>query len=232
MQETTQPRLTHVPMDLHDPAIRDEVERALAGLSGMVAVRLVPGFERPIDELHALVVEDRSPKQVVRDVQSLLYARFDISIDHRVVSVVQLAEDDPLTTTGDGEVAPPRVALTRVSITQSANDASVTVVVTDSDGVEHVGTTASEVSGAGQRMAAGTATIQAVEDVVTATTTLTLAGLDQVRCGGVDVMLAVVEVRAARTMLTLTGSAVVRRGEIDAAARAVLDALNRVLQVG
>ena len=45
-------------------------------------------------------------------------------------------------------------------------------------------------------------------------------------------MLAVVEVRAARTMLTLTGSAVIRRGAIDAAARAVLDALNRVLQVG
>ena len=114
----------------------------------MVAVRLVPGFERPIDELHALVVEDRSPKQVVRDVQSLLYARFDLSIDHRVVSVVQLADDDPLTTV-DGETTPPRVALSRVSITQSANDASVTVVVTDSDGVEHVGTTASEVSGSG-----------------------------------------------------------------------------------
>ena len=231
MQDTSQPRLTHVPVDLHDPTVRDEVERALSGLSGMVAVRLVPGFERPIDELHALVVEDRSPKQVVRDVQSLLYARFDISIDHRVVSVVQLADDDPLTTV-DGETTPPRVALSRVSITQSASDASVTVVVTDSDGVEHVGTTASEVSGAGQRMAAGTATIQAVEGVVTATTTLTLAGLDEVRCGGVDVMLAVVEVRAARTMLTLTGSAVIRRGAIDAAARAVLDALNRVLQVG
>lgn len=230
MHDTAQPRLMHVPVDLHDPSHREQVERALAALSGMVAVRLVPGFERPIDELHALVVEDRAPKQVVRDIQSLLYTRFDISIDHRVVSVVQLAEDDPLATAG-GEAAPPRVALTRVSITQSASDASVTVVVTDDEGVEHVGTTASEVSGAGQRMAAGSATIQAVEDVVAAATTLTLAGLDQVRCGGVDVMLAVVEVRAARTALTLTGSAVIRRGEVDAAARAVLDALNRVLQM-
>ena len=230
MSETTQPQGVASPPDLHDPTRRHEVERALAGLSGMVAVRLVPGFERPIDELHALVVEDRTPKQVVRDVQSLLYTRFDLSIDHRVISVVQLSEDDPLTNV-DAEAAPARVALTRVSITQSASDASVSVVVTDSDGVEHVGTTASEVSPAGQRMAAGTATIQAVDDVLAPATTLTLSGLDQVRCGGVDVMLAVVEVRAARTMLTLTGSAVVRRGEIDAAARAVLDGLNRVLQI-
>lgn len=219
-----------MPMDLHDPAQRGEVERALAGLAGMVAVRLVPGFDRPIDELHALVVEDRAPKQVVRDVQSLLYARFDISIDHRVISVVQLAEDDPLAT-AEGSVPASRVALTRVSLTQSASDASVSVVVTDGDGVEHVGTTASEVTPQGQRMAAGAATIRAVDDVLAPATTLTLAGLDQVACGGVDVMLAVVEVRAARTMLTLTGSAVVRRGEIDAAARAVLDALNRVLQL-
>lgn len=231
MNETAQAQGTNTPVDLHDPTQRHDVERALAGLAGMVAVRLVPGFERPVDELHALVVEDRSPKQVVRDVQSLLYTRFDLSIDHRVISVVQLSEDDPLTRIDDA-TTPPRVALTRVSITQSASDASVSVVVTDNDGIEHVGTTASEVSPAGQRMAAGTATIQAVDDVLAPATTLTLSGLDQVRCGGVDVMLAVIEVRAARTMLTLTGSAVVRRGEIDAAARAVLDGLNRVLQMG
>lgn len=196
----------------------------------MVAVRLVPGFDRPIDELHALVVEDRSPKQVVRDVQSVLYTRFDISIDHRVISVVQLAEDDPLAT-GAGE-STPRVALTRVSLTQSSSDASVTVVVTDNDGVEHLGAVESEVTAAGQRLAAGTATMQAVDDILAPATSLSLAGLDLVHCGGADVMLSVIEVRAARTMLTLTGSAVVRRGEIDAAARSVLDALNRVLQMG
>jgi hypothetical protein len=231
VNETAQPEVRGVPVDLHDPTQRADVERALAALAGMVAVRLVPGFDRPVDELHALVVEDRSPKQVVRDVQSLLYTRFDISIDHRVISVVQLAEDDPLTNV-DEEQTPPRVALTRVSITQSARDASVTVVVTDSDGVEHVGTTSSEVTPAGQRMAAGAATIQAVDDVVAPATSISLAGLDEVQCGGIDVVLAVIEVRAARTMLTLTGSAVVRRGEIDAAARAVLDALNRVLHLG
>lgn len=231
MNETVQEQGSHVSMDLHDPLQRAEVERALAGLAGMVAVRLVPGFDRPVDELHALVVEDRSPKQVVRDIQSMLYTRFDLSIDHRVISVVQLAEDDPLAA-DDDDAAAPRVALTRVSLTQSSADATITVVVTDNDGVEHVGTTASDVTPAGQRLAAGSATIQAVDDVVAPATTLSLAGLDQVQCGGVTVMLAVIEVRAARTMLTLTGSAVVRRGEIDAAARAVLDALNRVLQLG
>lgn len=217
-------------MDLHDPEQRSEVERALEALNGMVAVRLVAGFERPVDELHALVVEDRAPKQVVRDIQSLLYTRFDLSIDHRVVSVVQLAEDDPIASAESGH--PARVALTRVSLTQSSSSATVTVVVTDDDGLEHVGSSDSDVSVPGQRAAAGAATMQAVEDVIAPATTLTLAGLDQVRCGGVEVVLAVVDVRASRTQVTLTGSAVVRRGEIDAVARAVLDALNRILHIG
>lgn len=217
-------------MDLHDPEQRSEVERALEALNGMVAVRLVAGFERPVDELHALVVEDRSPKQVVRDIQSLLYTRFDLSIDHRVISVVQLAEDDPIAS-AVGE-HPARVALTRVSVTQAASHASVTVVVTDDDGGEHVGSTDCDVTPASQRSAAGAATMQAVEEVVAPATSLTLAGLEQVRCGGADVILAVVEVRAARTQLVLTGSALVRRGEIDAVARAVLDALNRILRIG
>lgn len=217
-------------IDLHDPDQRGEVERALESLNGMVAVRLVAGFERPVDELHALVVEDRSPKQVVRDIQSVLYTRFDLSIDHRVISVVQLAEDDPIASAG-GE-HPARVALTRVSVTQSASQATVMVVVTDDEGIEHVGSTDSDVTPAGQRTAAGAATMQAVSDVVAPATSLTLSGLEQVRCGGADVVLAVVEVRAARTQLLLTGSAVVRRGEIDAVARAVLDALNRILRIG
>lgn len=231
MNDTASPEVVRAPLDLHDPAQRAEVEGALAALPGMVAVRLVPGFERPVDELHALVVEDRAPKQVVRDIQSVLYTRFDLSIDHRVVSVVQLAEDDPLTGhDDDGDVTPPRVALTRVSMTQSTTDASVSVVVTDDEGVEHVGTVTCDVTAASQRHAAGNATMQAVADLVVPSTALTLTGIDEVSCGGVDVVLAVVEVRAARTMLTLTGSAVVRRGPIDAGARAVLDALNRVLQ--
>lgn len=214
--------------DLHDPEQRAEIERALEALAGMVAVRLVAGFERPVDELHALVTEDRSPKQVVRDIQSLLYTRFDLNIDHRVISVVQLSADNPVMSAHGP--AGHRVALSRVSITQSSSDASITVVVSDDDDVEHVGTTASDVSPAGQRQAAGIATLQAVEDLLAPATTLSLNGLELLRCGGADVVLAVVEVRAARTQLTLTGSAVVRRGEVDAAARSVLDAINRVLQ--
>lgn len=216
-------------LDLHDPSQRASVERALEGLTGMVAVRLVPGFERPVDELHALVTDDRSPKQVVRDIQSLLYTRFDLSIDHRVVSVVQLAEDDPIVSATVQHV-PPRVVLTRTSVTQSMAEATVTVVLTDGDGNEHSGLAAGDVSPASQRSGAGRATLAALAEMLPESTTVSLADLDLVQCGGVDIVVAVLEVRSARTDVVVTGSSGVRRGEVDAACRAVLNGLNRMLQ--
>lgn len=215
-------------MDLHDPAQRAEIESALEDLQGMVAVRLVPGFERPVDELHALVAGDRAPKQIVRDVQSLLYTRFDLNIDHRVISVVQLEQDDPIA--GATEDAPSRVALSRVAITQSPQDTSVTVVLTDTEGIEHVGQV-DHVAINRQQHAAALATIEAVQDLVGKHTLLALAGLEVLRVGGVEAALATIDVRAERSQVALVGSAAVRRGDVDAVARAVLDALNRILQV-
>ena len=49
-----------VSTDLHDPAQRAEVERALTTVPGVLGARLVAGFEREVDELHVLTTLDRS----------------------------------------------------------------------------------------------------------------------------------------------------------------------------
>lgn len=43
-----------------------------------------------VTEVHVLSSRDRSPKQLVRDVQSIFYAKFHKKIDHKVVSVAQI----------------------------------------------------------------------------------------------------------------------------------------------
>jgi hypothetical protein len=216
-------------LDLHDQTQRGTVERAVESLPGVVAARLVAGYERPVDELHVLVTIDRGPKQVVRDVQSLLFTRFDLNIDHRVISVVQLDDDDPIVIDQPG--APTRVALTRVSVTQAASETTVTVVVADAEGLEHVGMATGAASVAGQRAATSEATLNAIREVLGETAAAAIRALQIIPCEGVDAVLAVVDVRAARSEMTLTGSALVRRGETDAIARALLDALNRVIQL-
>ncbi len=65
-------------------------EQELSKITGVRSVRVVGGA-RP-SEIHVVAGKARSPKQIVRDVQSLAVAGFGVSIDHRIVSVVQIDE--------------------------------------------------------------------------------------------------------------------------------------------
>ena len=44
----------------------------------------------PVREVHILSDQSRSPKQIVRDVQSAMLAKFQVELDHRIVSVAQI----------------------------------------------------------------------------------------------------------------------------------------------
>ena len=43
-----------------------------------------------VREVHVLSDQSRTPKQIVRDIQSALLARFQLTLDHRIISVAQI----------------------------------------------------------------------------------------------------------------------------------------------
>jgi hypothetical protein len=207
--------------DLHDPQQREEVERTLCQVPGVVGARLVPGFEREVDELHVLTTVARAPKQTVRDVQTLLMARFGVTTDHRVVSVVQI--DEP-----QGLASSSRVVIDRVGVSQADVTVSVEVAVRDGDdtlaAVEEGPATA-----AGQRRATARATLEALRPLLDADQAVELEGTEVALVQGRAVAITLVHFRTRRGELTVTGSALVRDSEPDAIARSVLDALNRTI---
>lgn len=211
----------HVGVDLDDELVVLNIEEAVTSLEGIEAVRLVPGDRRPIDELHVIVTPDRDPKQTVRDVHSLLMAGFDLEIDRRVISVVQLAPD-----TGkrlrDGI---PRLVLETVQIEVRGAETSVTVELQSGNDV--VRGCAGPVGDEGPTIATAEATLDALAGRLDGTS-LRLLGADIVEVGPERVAVAAVNARHGRTTELLTGSAVVRHHEPDAIARAVLDATNRL----
>ncbi|MDQ4125846.1 MAG: hypothetical protein M3134_09630 [Actinomycetota bacterium] len=71
----------------------DRLEHELKKIAGVKNARII-GDEAP-EEIHVVASATRSPKQVVRDVQSLAAAGYGLPIDHRIVSVVQLEDSDP-----------------------------------------------------------------------------------------------------------------------------------------
>lgn len=61
-------------------------------LAGVINANVV--FENgEITEIHVLANTSRTPKQIVRDVQSLFMAQFHREIDHKIVSVAQIDYD-------------------------------------------------------------------------------------------------------------------------------------------
>ena len=95
---------------MKDLRVKDSValvgfEQELSKIAGVRNVKVVGGA-RP-SEIHVIAGRARSPKQIVRDVQSLAVAGFGVSIDHRIVSVVQIDEETiSPTSSADGARAP------------------------------------------------------------------------------------------------------------------------------
>lgn len=211
-----------VGLDVDDELAVLSIEKAISRLDGIEAVRLVPGQQRPVDELHVIVTPDRDPKQTVRDIHSLLRAGFDLEIDRRVISVVQLP-DDAGKRLHDGI---PRVVLETVQIEVRSGETSVTVVLTTDDDQNVLGC-AGPIGDESPTKATAEATLDALGDQLSGTR-LRLLGADLVAIGSERVAVAAVHATSGRTGEVLTGSAIVRNSGPDAVARAVLDATNRL----
>lgn len=213
--------MTNQTVDLRDELVRLNLETELTRLDGVESVRVVPGQHRPIDELHALVAPRRSAKRVARDLQTLLATRFDLDVDRRVISIVQL----------DGDIgerlrnAVPRVQLDAVTVSVRDRETSVEVDLVDDDRLR-TGRVAMP-SGGGVHEAAAAATVAALSECL-GTVAVHLLATRRIEVASSTIVLVALEARAGRDLVVLSGSAVERLGDADAAARAVLDATNRL----
>lgn len=206
-----------------------ELEESLRQIPGVRAASVVTGPDAIPTEVHVLALPGKAPKQVVRDVQSLAMARFDINIDHRIVSVVQIGDDEapeigvPLLG-GDSESSPrPSIAAIMVRTSSGMAEAAVTLAAGD---MLFEGKAGGPTSQRTRLIAA--ATVDAVHELLGQPCEVESA----IICseGNRSVALSILSIMVPRTgPQVYTGSALVRGDEADAVARSVLAALNRQL---
>src|SRR5450631_3220617 len=212
-----------------------ELEEALRQVPGIRAASVVTGPDAVPTEIHIVAGRAKGAKQVVRDVQSVAMAGYDIDIDHRIVSVVQF--DDDLDQAGGTDQAPMVIRLPDTPATDAGHVdlaprpliASITVRTAGTEGdASYDGRSIGPSTMSHRHTLIARATLDAVSE---------LLGLPA------EVEFVLVSTMGARRMaacviqvavpgigeLVLTGSALVRSDEADAVARAVLDALNRRL---
>jgi len=200
-----------------------ELEATIGRLPGVQAARVVTDGAAAPTEIHVLSDRGKSPKSLVRDIQSVAMAQFDLELDHRIVSIVQF---------DDGES--PRAEATRVMIAgitahTTGLEASATVSLA-SGGQFYDGTSSAPATPSSRARLVARATLQAVMQVLPlGAAEVEHAQISQV--GGREVAICLIQILTTDGEAIVTGSALVRGDDADAVARSVLDALNRRLRI-
>jgi len=215
--------------------LTSDIERLICGIGGVSASKVVTDDEGRIVEVHVLADMSRSPKQIVRDIQSSTMAAFGVPVDYKIISIAQVQRDlESSVAVPSPTPAPVRAAprLLLVATASRAERSSVEFSVTLSfDGQPLEGVARGASSERGRRTTAAAACLEAVQAYLGAEGLLQVLEVQKVRIAGLDAIDAAVAFQDGDRELVLLGSAAVRPGvgDEDAVVRAVLDALNRLL---
>jgi hypothetical protein len=219
-----------VPVHDGDPAVRlRNLEADISRVAGVSSARVV-GDDVP-REIHVVATVERPPKQVVRDVQSLAAARFGISIDHRIVSVVQMDKDEPLPVVVEEEDDSGRLVIDRVVLASKGRSGWVRVGLRWPDGEVTEGAGVAGATRESRARGASLAVQQALEPVMT-TNDVSL-DVDQVlinQLGVADSVTVKLMWHEGRRSTALVGSALIDDDVASATVRAFLQAINRKIR--
>jgi hypothetical protein len=215
-------------MENHASRIRSEdIEAAIAEVGEIKAARVVVGLDGQITEIHVLALPTKSPKQLVRDIESTLMARFGIPVDHRKISVAQLGREsisDEPQQEARTTVARPKICSINASVAGVQAAASVTLEIA---GTEYVGMASGPASHTGRLRHVATAALDAVAQYLSEDSTFALEDVAVVQLGRERVAVACISLVTPFGEQAFSGSALVRQNDSDSVVRATLDAINR-----
>lgn len=80
----------------------EDMEQLICQLPSVLKCAVSVNDWGAVEEIHVLSGLDRTPKQIVRDVESALLAEWNLRIDHKRISVAQITTDDTAGNSGPG----------------------------------------------------------------------------------------------------------------------------------
>ncbi|MDI6901954.1 MAG: hypothetical protein QMC79_09720 [Anaerosomatales bacterium] len=200
-----------------------EIEEALSQVSEIKAVRIVASPDGAIQEIHVLALPNKSPKQLVRDIESTIMAAFGIPVDHKKISIAQLGQ---ATIPTDSPASPARAKIKSINSEVSGINAAISVAL-ELEGDIYIGQATGPASQTGRQRLVAQATLNAVEEYLEQSLGFALEDVGIIQLGRERVAVACVALVTALGEQTFSGSALVRQNEKDSIVRATLDAINR-----
>ena len=203
-----------------------ELEQTLRQIPDVTGVQIV-GEDVP-SEIHIVSTAARSPKMVARDVQTLAAAAFNIPIDHRIVSVVQL--DDGSEPDSPKASKKSRPIIERISTESRGGETVITVALEWPDGKLTAGEAFAGTSRQSRAQAGTAAALKAVQaELAGVGCVVEIEGISLYQTNMDATVLVHAILMDAGTSVPVAGCAVAQDDVASAAAKALLHALNRRL---
>ena len=200
----------------------EDIEAVVSRLRGVIAVSVVPSDDgREVAELHVLTDSDRTPKQVVRDVESAVMARLGVAIDHKKISVAQVNDGTP-------RFDQSRCKFSDVSISFNGSRSEATVRLMR-DGAVFSGSANGTSSRSAQMKLIANATLRAIEEAGLSEASVALEEATEVAVAERKIAVVVVNLINGRGEELLSGSAIIKQDVWKGVVNATLDAVNRRL---
>lgn len=197
-----------------------EYEKTLILIPAVIGVRVVMDAQR-ITAIHVLSSTSRHPMQIVRDIESILMASFDLRVDRQCVSVAQIDLGTP---------GAPRLVLDSVQLSIYGNEAEVRAQLHWQD-KKLLGCATGVATRKGRLVLAAQAVLRAASQLLPNEAHLVLETLDTLALDTDNAVLVLVSLVQGQRTQSLVGAAFTRRDDTEAAGRATLAAVNRRLEM-
>ncbi|WP_418790999.1 hypothetical protein [Phosphitispora sp. TUW77] len=198
-----------------------DYEEIIKQIKDVISARIVTNEFGEIIEIHVLSGPGRSPKQIVRDIESAFMAQFGINIDHKKVSVAQMQDDE-----GTRPMQEIRPKLTAVTVVSGGRKTEATVELEIGDEI-YSGTALGPSTVNNKLRVIAQATVLAIENYLKGTCNMVTDDICRFSIAGKDAVAIAVSLITNVGEERLIGSAFLNNDEREAAVKATLAAINR-----
>ncbi len=198
-------------------SLQNDIQSLVCKLPDVINCCVVCDEEGNIDEVHILASVGRNIKQLVRDVQSAINAKFNIAVDYKKISIAQINES---------EFKEVRIRIGSIAVNNIGNMLEAAVTLTYDNKV-YEGRSSKVKSRSNRVRAVAEATLAALESYLCVSGVLYLEGLESLKISDREVCVSVVGLSQGNTEEFFTGSSIIGLDENESAVKAVLAAINR-----
>ncbi len=199
-----------------------EIESIIAQIQGVISGRLVC-HDGEIVEVHVLADKTRSPKQVVRDIESAVLIKLGLEIDHKRISVAQLES-------GITASAYEESRFQFKGITYSAENNHIAIMITIKAGADLYTAKITGPNTKNNRLRlTASATLSAIEQSLNIEGRFIIGDIQKIDLCDQEILVTAIYFRSNHQEEILLGTAINKGDDLESTVRASLDAINRRL---